>query len=238
MLLKTVLEKGVCFTSSPINEVVLFEEGIQFTVVSIGVLNDNTIDCRLEDFSVDLEITEAKYRNGDGNIYDEKTKTFKCSLNKYITFSISTNIEFKEVDYVKVQHKLEFPYSRIELLDMFNYYPLDFELPGYEYLKFKSYIRKIKKGEVTLTIENPYDLRLNGKKGNFESISYGSYDINLWLTFIFDPRTVNKTAEEHSVIESRPDSVLSSATPKKQKNFVSKKYPLIDLLDIYIYMPI
>uniref|UniRef100_A0AC35GMS3 BTB domain-containing protein n=1 Tax=Panagrolaimus sp. PS1159 TaxID=55785 RepID=A0AC35GMS3_9BILA len=106
---------------------------------------------------------------------------------------------------------------------MFDYYPIDFELPGYEYLKFKSHIRRIKKGEVILTIENPYDLRLNGKKGNLEYISRDTRDIYKYLTFIFDPRTVNKSAEEHYVIESRPNSVLSFETPKKQK--------IIDLLN-------
>uniref|UniRef100_A0AC34F867 BTB domain-containing protein n=1 Tax=Panagrolaimus sp. ES5 TaxID=591445 RepID=A0AC34F867_9BILA len=227
MLLKTSLEKEVFLSYTSKTEVV-FKDGIQLTVVP-EVLDKKTCIFRLENFSSDFEVTTVCHHANLGvNIFDKNTKTFKRlsqPLRTFFKIFISLDVEFKEVNYVEIEYKLQFPGSRIKLLELFDYYSIDFELPGYEYLQFKCYIRKVKEGEVILTVENLYDLRIEGKKGNFEFVSNHNADIDRLLTFVFDPQTVYKAAQEHLPSESRPDSVLSSsseASTTVENQFISK----------------
>uniref|UniRef100_A0A914YKG9 BTB domain-containing protein n=1 Tax=Panagrolaimus superbus TaxID=310955 RepID=A0A914YKG9_9BILA len=113
-------------------------------------------------------------------------------------FQISSEFEFKEVDHVKIEYQLRFPASKLQLLDQFECYPFVIELPGYEHLKFQCVIKKFIESKVTLVIENPYDLRLYGKKTDFKyEHKHLKSDIDINISFIFDPATVIKPTKQN-----------------------------------------
>uniref|UniRef100_A0A914PHJ6 BTB domain-containing protein n=1 Tax=Panagrolaimus davidi TaxID=227884 RepID=A0A914PHJ6_9BILA len=93
---------------------------------------------------------------------------------------------------------------------------------------FKCYIKKYKACEVTLVVENPYDLRIGDKEGNFELVLNDGYDINRTLNFIFDPSTVIKNSQIPLSVESRPDSALSMSSTLE--NAFASKISLYDIL--------
>uniref|UniRef100_A0A914Z119 BTB domain-containing protein n=1 Tax=Panagrolaimus superbus TaxID=310955 RepID=A0A914Z119_9BILA len=181
----------------------------------------------LEDISGDFEFTQIQsvYSYGYGrNLYEKGSKTVKClSHISHFKVSILLNIEYKEVDLVKVEYILQFPGHRIELLDLFEFYAFSFNLPRYEYLKFNCCIRKCRGDKVMVSVKNPYDLRLNGKKENFEYETNCYDNINQLLSFIFDPSTV-RNQKELSV-----ESCLDSALSHLEKTFASK-LSLYDIL--------
>uniref|UniRef100_A0AC34G0C7 NADH dehydrogenase subunit 9 n=1 Tax=Panagrolaimus sp. ES5 TaxID=591445 RepID=A0AC34G0C7_9BILA len=172
MLMKTFLDVQVNISTKSETKV-LFKNDIYFIVVP-EILADNTYLFHLKGFSTDLEVVRIEQYNGyNYNThtdiyyrlnYDKESKTFTWTPThpSLCKFFISSKVEFKEVNYVSVDYRLQFPGSRTKLLDLFDCYIFPFEHPGYEYLKFKCCIRKFKKGSVTLTVENPYNLRING----------------------------------------------------------------------------
>uniref|UniRef100_A0A914YJ90 BTB domain-containing protein n=1 Tax=Panagrolaimus superbus TaxID=310955 RepID=A0A914YJ90_9BILA len=158
-------------------KVITFENGFRFTVVP-EVLDEKTTLFHLKDF-------KGKF---------EEIKNY-CYL---LDFHISSEFEFKEVDHVKIEYQLQFPASKLQLLDLYECYPFVIKLPGYEHLKFRCVIKKFKRNEVTVVIENLYDLRLNGKKTEFKyEHKHLKSDIDINLTFIFDPATVIKPSKQN-----------------------------------------
>uniref|UniRef100_A0A914QJP9 Uncharacterized protein n=1 Tax=Panagrolaimus davidi TaxID=227884 RepID=A0A914QJP9_9BILA len=176
----------------------------------------------------DFKITKitAKINN---SFMDLKYNRAEDSFNLYqirrqfgivkLYFEILANVEFKEVNYVEDTYELFFSSKRLKMLGKYEYEKINFVLPNYQYLKFECYFKKIANGFVEVHIVNPYKLKIEGKRGDFKYETTDSKNIDLQLSFVFDPSKINNENHESEAVESRPESALPDLPTKPYLNY-------------------
>jgi hypothetical protein len=208
MLLKTPLLK-VCMISLTEKTTINFGENLEFSLTPQASGNGNYI-IHVKDIKGDFKITKIRSNGYNCDIpYDEDSKTF-VAANGYASYNfefyILTEIEFKKVGYVNVSHKLEVPAARMKLLKVYECYEESFALDGHEYMKFKCYIKKIRDKYMEIVVENPMGVDIQGKTCDFKHEAADSADINLTLSFVFDPDVLKESHQDLKI----PDQSISS----------------------------
>uniref|UniRef100_A0A914P5X7 BTB domain-containing protein n=1 Tax=Panagrolaimus davidi TaxID=227884 RepID=A0A914P5X7_9BILA len=202
----------------------------------------DVIDHTIKNIKGNFEITKITEIYGIGGHelgvlkYDKFSSEFKGTDDlelKTLTFCISAMVEKKEMNEMKqmcaVKYQLQIPSARLESLKCNQSFEDEFVLPGYDGLIFIYYVNKIettgRKNKIILHIQNPYDVEIRGKKGDFNIVfdSTKSIDLHLLFSFYTDEIPVEKTKhqfyvlgspQESSIDESRPESVIPSPSSK------------------------
>uniref|UniRef100_A0A914PEZ1 BTB domain-containing protein n=1 Tax=Panagrolaimus davidi TaxID=227884 RepID=A0A914PEZ1_9BILA len=151
-------------------------------------------------------------------------------------------VEKKEMNEMKqmcaVKYQLRITSVRLQSLKCNHSFKDEFVLPGYDGLIFTYNVNKIEttgqygKSDFVLHIQNPYDVEIQGKKGDF-NIGLRplclANDINLPLLINFNAEEIpngGKTKHQSNVLgssqqpsseENRPESVIPSHSSKATK---------------------
>uniref|UniRef100_A0A914Y0P4 Uncharacterized protein n=1 Tax=Panagrolaimus superbus TaxID=310955 RepID=A0A914Y0P4_9BILA len=93
------------------------------------------------------------------------------------------------------------------MLDLYEYDEIKIVLSNSQRITLTCYIKKHEEDAIEVHIINPYNVKINGKKGDFKYETTDQKDINLPLIFIFDPSTVSEISEEYKAayVSSRLD---------------------------------
>uniref|UniRef100_A0AC34FFA2 BTB domain-containing protein n=1 Tax=Panagrolaimus sp. ES5 TaxID=591445 RepID=A0AC34FFA2_9BILA len=159
--------------------------------------------------------------------------------NGIYKFYITANIEMKEI--CVETRAICISDIRLQLLKLYQYFKGEIDLDGF---KLIYYVKKIKENgstgnNIEIYIENPYDMEIEGKKGDYKIEQCGTKSINLVLTFVYDPSIIAKICEPEEIVEtenkanieqnestqiaasdqSRPESVIPSESTKPSKWF-------------------
>uniref|UniRef100_A0AC34G4N1 Uncharacterized protein n=1 Tax=Panagrolaimus sp. ES5 TaxID=591445 RepID=A0AC34G4N1_9BILA len=94
------------------------------------------------------------------------------------------------------------------MMDLYEFDETEIILPKHNYLKFNCYFKKHENDVIEVHIVNPYNLKINGNKGDFKFETTDEKDIDLSLSFIFDPSTVMNENEQFEAVKSRPESAM------------------------------
>uniref|UniRef100_A0A914QMH2 BTB domain-containing protein n=1 Tax=Panagrolaimus davidi TaxID=227884 RepID=A0A914QMH2_9BILA len=164
-----------------------FGENVELTAVYVGNrYNSFKIDNPKLDFEIkkiiDDEERDITYR------YDKSKKTFVpyLSSNSFeYTFYISAIIQLKPVPSDIYHYKLRIPADEFKNLKLDNLIKAEIVLTDHDNSKFTYYVTKIAPSTIELFIENPYDVEIQGKKGNFKAEYESKKDINVELSFVF-----------------------------------------------------
>uniref|UniRef100_A0A914R560 BTB domain-containing protein n=1 Tax=Panagrolaimus davidi TaxID=227884 RepID=A0A914R560_9BILA len=190
-----------------------------------------------------FEITKITEIHGIGGMelgvlnYDKISSEFKGTDRlgiKTLTFCITAMVEKKEMNEMKqmcaVKYQLQIPSARLQSLKCNQSFKDEFVLPGYDGLIFTYYVNKIettgRKNKIILHIQNPYDVEIRGKKGDFNIAFDSTKSIDLHLLFNFYTDEISndgKTKYQSNVLGSpqhpssegsRPESVIPSFSSK------------------------
>uniref|UniRef100_A0AC35GIS6 BTB domain-containing protein n=1 Tax=Panagrolaimus sp. PS1159 TaxID=55785 RepID=A0AC35GIS6_9BILA len=263
--------------SENLETIVKFADNIEFTLQR--ETNFHQIKNIKGDFEI-TKITESywNYCYSHGCYCDDGTYDYGCSgsyedtsdikldksSNEFsstrdyskLTFNITANIELKEIneEMCAVKYQLLIPSDCLQRLKVYEYFKKEFVLSGYDVLKFTYNVKKInesKENDIEIHIENPYDVEIQGKKGDFLIIKSSENTVDLLLSFYFslnilDLKVVSvKDADqsyiidgseicqltEHSAIdESRPESVFSSTASKLFKIGTNCRYADVNFI--------
>uniref|UniRef100_A0A914NZU1 BTB domain-containing protein n=1 Tax=Panagrolaimus davidi TaxID=227884 RepID=A0A914NZU1_9BILA len=194
----------------------------------------------------DFEITKIVETYDDGErhvlMYDKSSTSFQAhdrssSETKTLTFYITAMIEMTELKEIKgmkdmciVKYELQIPPTILQRLEICQFYKSQFVLPGYDGLKFTYYVKKINvstANDIEIMIENPYNVEIDGKKGDYYFVCDSTESIIYPFLFTFYTDEIPITEEtkpnsnelhglqqESSNDESRPESVIPSFTSK------------------------
>uniref|UniRef100_A0AC34F3J7 BTB domain-containing protein n=1 Tax=Panagrolaimus sp. ES5 TaxID=591445 RepID=A0AC34F3J7_9BILA len=184
----------------------------------------------------DFEITKIIQNFHDGNssacFYEKLENKFNLFSSSYVSckFFITANIELKEMseEMQIVSYQLYIPSSRLICLKLFHFIKSEFFLPGYDSLKFTYYIKKIKESyekDIEIYVENPYDIEIQGKKGDFKIEQSSSKNVDIILSFNvtgqkLDTCESEMTKQKCEVGESRPESVIPSQLSNKNSKLI------------------
>uniref|UniRef100_A0A914P6I8 Uncharacterized protein n=1 Tax=Panagrolaimus davidi TaxID=227884 RepID=A0A914P6I8_9BILA len=197
-----------------------FGKDIKFTLTPECLSADSYL-FHLGNLKSDLDIIKISYDcfnifndkiKGDLS-YDKEKKTFKFRNYLYyhaltFKFRVLANVEYKKVCYVEDTYVLHFPSKSLKMLDLFEYEEIEITLPKYPYVHFNCYFKKHEKGAVEIHIVNPHDVKIQGKKGDFIYETNDSKDVDLRLSFVFDPSANFLDCERFEAIDSRPESAF------------------------------
>uniref|UniRef100_A0A914P8D7 BTB domain-containing protein n=1 Tax=Panagrolaimus davidi TaxID=227884 RepID=A0A914P8D7_9BILA len=220
---------------------VKFDENLEFDVVLKCIKGIGWF--QIENVKGDLKITRITtprfmggnfFANPDeiDMVYDELKNTFvgACVINSHYTFYITANIKMKETNIEK--YKLYFCSEKLCLLKPNEFIRRQIILPGISFDVLTCYIKKIQKNELTgndieVHIENPYNVEIEGEKGDLKTEQSSMEDIDLRLTIVYDPLITMKplqpfvktNAQETLISESRPQSTLPSESTKEVNSY-------------------
>uniref|UniRef100_A0A914Q0B8 BTB domain-containing protein n=1 Tax=Panagrolaimus davidi TaxID=227884 RepID=A0A914Q0B8_9BILA len=188
-----------------------------------------------------FEITKITEFYGNGQlkelVYDKSSTSFEASdvsLIKVLTFYITAMVEMTEMKEIKemcaVKYELQVPSASLQCLKICEYFTKEFVLPGYDGLKFTYYVKKIsgsKQNDIEIQIKNPYDVEIEGKKGDYNFVCDSTKSIFLPLFFTFyadeiplleetesNSNELHGLSQESSIDESRLESVIPSHSSK------------------------
>uniref|UniRef100_A0A914PLF4 Uncharacterized protein n=1 Tax=Panagrolaimus davidi TaxID=227884 RepID=A0A914PLF4_9BILA len=142
----------------------------------------------------EFEITGFSARGTCVN-FDKKENTvyFETSENEvYCSITIKADMKYTKIGYVCVPYKMSFTSSHMNFLKVYDFNEGIITLPYYSMLKFKYYIKRICSYYVEIVIENPYDLKIDGKNGDFTHQQKKYEDVDLNLSFEFDPNMLSR----------------------------------------------
>uniref|UniRef100_A0A914PY45 BTB domain-containing protein n=1 Tax=Panagrolaimus davidi TaxID=227884 RepID=A0A914PY45_9BILA len=185
----------------------------------------------------DFEITKITETYGNGQPrelkYDKSSDRFEAtdvSGKTNLTFYITVMDEMTEIketkDICAVKYELQIPSTILQRLKIRQFYKSQFVLPGYDGYKFTYFVRKINdstENDIDIMIENPYNVEVAGKKGDFNFVCDSTKDIILPMFFTFyadeipiveGTNELHGLPQESSVDESRPESVIPSHSSK------------------------
>uniref|UniRef100_A0A914PZP7 BTB domain-containing protein n=1 Tax=Panagrolaimus davidi TaxID=227884 RepID=A0A914PZP7_9BILA len=188
-----------------------------------------------------FEITKITETYGNGQPkeleYCKSSSYFEARGNygtRTLTFYITVMDEMTEIEEMKdmcaVKYELQIPSAILQRLKIRQFYKSQFVLPGYDGYKFTCYVKKINdstENDIEIMIENPYNVEIEGKNGNYKFVcdSTKSIILPLFFTFYNDEIPVLEETEpnsnelhglpqESSIDESRPESVIPSHSSK------------------------
>uniref|UniRef100_A0A914QL57 BTB domain-containing protein n=1 Tax=Panagrolaimus davidi TaxID=227884 RepID=A0A914QL57_9BILA len=164
-----------------------FGENVELTAIYVGNrYNSFKIDNPKLDYEItkilDDEEHDVTYR------YDKSKKIFDPYLSSKsfeYTFHISAIIQLKPVPSDIYHYQLRIPSNEFENLKLDNFIKAEIVLTDHENSKFTYFITKIAQSKIELFIENPYDIEIQGKKGNFKAEYESKKDIDVELSFVF-----------------------------------------------------
>uniref|UniRef100_A0AC34FBY9 BTB domain-containing protein n=1 Tax=Panagrolaimus sp. ES5 TaxID=591445 RepID=A0AC34FBY9_9BILA len=229
----------VCKTDLPRGSEVIIKYGQHFEFTCSR--KNREMWCKITNIKGDFEITQIT-RTYRGKTYDAEYNKYK---NKFLllyfndciyTFYITANIEMKQ-EWPPVTCQLHIPIHHFFFLKLCQFYKFELFVPGYDAQPFTCYVTKLnnnlKENDIEFRIENPWNVQIQGKTGEYTIKHSSLKDINVLLTFRFDPnvypgsasssREKQKSIQTSAVVESRPESVISSPT---SLNFASKLYKI------------
>uniref|UniRef100_A0A914QHK5 Uncharacterized protein n=1 Tax=Panagrolaimus davidi TaxID=227884 RepID=A0A914QHK5_9BILA len=201
----------IVFPENELEEIVEFGKNMEYGkknmefefTLAMKILPDKSsifyVNNRKGDFEIEkvMEIVSYKMNYEEKELkYNKREKSFKC-YNKNVrhgivsfVFHILAKVVYKKVKKVKEFYNLYLPSEKLQMLDIEEYEKIEIILPNYPYFKFKCYIKKHEKDVVEVHIVNPYNLKINGNKGDFKFESMSADEsIELNLSFEFDPST-------------------------------------------------
>uniref|UniRef100_A0A914PFP2 BTB domain-containing protein n=1 Tax=Panagrolaimus davidi TaxID=227884 RepID=A0A914PFP2_9BILA len=163
--------------------------------------------------------------------YDKSSSIFKASNHsgiRILTFYITAMVEMSEMEEIKemcaVKYELQIPSTILQHLKTRQFYKSQFVLPGYNAHKFTYFVSKINvstENDIEIMIENPYNVEIEGKKGDYNFVCDSTKSIILPLFFTFyadeipvleETNELHELQQESSIHESRPESVIPSHT--------------------------
>uniref|UniRef100_A0AC34G3D7 BTB domain-containing protein n=1 Tax=Panagrolaimus sp. ES5 TaxID=591445 RepID=A0AC34G3D7_9BILA len=101
--------------------------------------------------------------------------------------------------------------ARLQLLKLHQYLKGEIDLNDF---KFIYYVKKIKEnGTIEIHIENPYDIEIEGKKGDYKIEQNGTKTINLILKFVYDPSITIKCDEVVTSTNNETESIQQNQSP-------------------------
>jgi hypothetical protein len=216
MLMKTTLLHS-CLLSFSEKTTVKFNDDLEFSLVP-QVSGNSTYIFHVQDIKGDFEITRINSTGSGSDIpYDKTNKTFITGgtySNYNFAFYILTTIDFKVVEYVSVSHQLHVPAARMKLLKVYECYKESFALTGHEHMNFICYIMKTRDNYIEIVVMNPMGIKIQDKTDDYRYEAADSADINLTLSFVFDPSTLE---ESHQADVSPAKQDLSSNEKSVQK---------------------
>uniref|UniRef100_A0AC34F8R7 BTB domain-containing protein n=1 Tax=Panagrolaimus sp. ES5 TaxID=591445 RepID=A0AC34F8R7_9BILA len=228
MLLKTPLLKA-CIISFTEKTTINFDENIEFSLTP-QLSGNGTYIFHVQDVKGDFEITKIRNQRSGADIpYDDVNKTFVTGngyANYNFEFHVTTDIEFKKVGYVNVSHQLQVSAARMKLLKVYECYEENFALVGHEYMKFKYLIKKIRDNCVEIVVENPLEVEIQGKACDFKHEAADSADINLALSFVFDP-DVLKRSHQHLKIPDPAQALYDLTFDDNESEQIKNKRPTL-----------
>uniref|UniRef100_A0A914QF65 BTB domain-containing protein n=1 Tax=Panagrolaimus davidi TaxID=227884 RepID=A0A914QF65_9BILA len=221
------------FLSASSKTTIKFDENLEFDVVC------KSNYCLIENIKGDLEITRitktVKGREYDV-AYDKINNTFVGDPIRYNNFYITANIKMKEM--VIEKKTICVAAERLGLLKCYQFVKDTVYLPTSDgFLIFPYFVKKIQKNEITgndieVHIENPYNVKIEGKKGDYKMEHCSNKEIYVSLTFSYDPSISSKPSKKfipnnkkkdssHATIidESRPQSTLPSESTKEVNSY-------------------
>uniref|UniRef100_A0A914QWJ2 BTB domain-containing protein n=1 Tax=Panagrolaimus davidi TaxID=227884 RepID=A0A914QWJ2_9BILA len=206
---------------------IIISDNLEFTLYRYSYTHE------IRDVKGNFEFTKITetYSNGVPKElkYDKSSSKFiasDVSLTNTLTFYITAMVEMTKMkEMCAVKYELQIPSARLQCLKICEYFTKVFILPDYDSLKFTCYVKKIsesKQNDIRTQIKNPYNVEIQGKKGdyNFVCDSTKNIDLPLLFTFCSDEILVLEESEnpnsnelhglpqESSVDESRPESVI------------------------------
>uniref|UniRef100_A0A914YT13 BTB domain-containing protein n=1 Tax=Panagrolaimus superbus TaxID=310955 RepID=A0A914YT13_9BILA len=223
MLLKTPLLK-TCIISFSDKTTINFGENLEFSLTP--QLSGSTYIFHVQDIKGDFEITKIRSQGGNCDIpYDNINKTFVTGgsySSSNFEFHILTNIDFKKVGYVNISHQLQISATRMKLLKLYECYVECFALPEHEYMKFNYYIKKIRDNFIEIVIENPLEIEIQGKTCDFKYEAADSADINLTVSFVFDPDVLKNSHQDLGIPDSTAQSLSSLEGNEEEEEHLKK----------------
>uniref|UniRef100_A0A914NX78 BTB domain-containing protein n=1 Tax=Panagrolaimus davidi TaxID=227884 RepID=A0A914NX78_9BILA len=210
-----------------------FGENVELTAVYMGKCEDLSHSFKIDNAKLDFEITKILWKSCSGdkeydvtNRYDKSKKTFlslfppNLFTHKFFTFYISANIQLKK-DHFAIYH-LQIPVNQFENLKFDQSIKSEIVLPNHDNSKFTYYVTEIAKSKIELFIANPYDVEIQGKKGNFKAEYECKNDIDIEILFVFGQSYLNTkkiaTSPQTAFDESPPQSRLGSRIPFELPN--------------------
>uniref|UniRef100_A0A914PUS9 BTB domain-containing protein n=1 Tax=Panagrolaimus davidi TaxID=227884 RepID=A0A914PUS9_9BILA len=202
-----------------------FSDSVEFT------LERDLWTHKIKNIKGDFEITKITETYDDGQINEIKygkpqfefnasnrseTTTLTIYISAVINYDeIKKNIEMKKM--CAVTYQLRISCARVQGLEIDHFFKDEFILPGYNSLKFTYYVKRTSKStdnNILIHIKNPYDVEIQGKKGDFNIgfFSANSIDLSLLFTFYAEESVPQlcEPAQESAVDGSRPESVIPS----------------------------
>uniref|UniRef100_A0A914Q1Q5 BTB domain-containing protein n=1 Tax=Panagrolaimus davidi TaxID=227884 RepID=A0A914Q1Q5_9BILA len=172
----------------------------------------------------DIEIKRITVSYNDGSVFEYKNKKgfSSGSTSRNTTFYITATLKIKDVQEMKeicaVPYQLQISSVCLQYLKLDHYFKDKFVLPGYDGLKFTYYAKKIKMStgnDIEVHVKNPYDVEIQGKKGDFKIRKCSSSNIDIHLSYCFYPDVSDKSiaasesTHASAIDESRPESRFS-----------------------------
>uniref|UniRef100_A0A914PJV4 BTB domain-containing protein n=1 Tax=Panagrolaimus davidi TaxID=227884 RepID=A0A914PJV4_9BILA len=226
-------------------------DSLEFTVKRVNITH------YIKNIKGGFEITKIIETCDDGErhvlMYNKSSTSFEAHdlsfpESKTLKFYINVMDEMYEIEEMKdicaVKYELQIPSTILQRLKLRQFYKSHFGLPGYDRYKFTYFVSKINdstENDIEIMIENPYNVEIEGKTGDYNFIcdSTNNIDFPLLFTFFADEipiteETVPNSNELHglpqesSIDESRPESVVpspsSNATTLLHKLATNNRY--------------
>uniref|UniRef100_A0A914P4I6 BTB domain-containing protein n=1 Tax=Panagrolaimus davidi TaxID=227884 RepID=A0A914P4I6_9BILA len=194
---------------------------------------------KIKNVKGDFEITKITEFYGDGQPkelkYIKSSTRFEASDvdgKTNLTFYITAMVEMTEIrEMYAVKYELQIPSALLQRLKIRQFYKSQFVLPGYDGYKFTYFVNKIinsTENDIEIQIKNPYDVEIEGKKGDYSFVCGSTKNIDLPLLFTFyadeipvieesenpNSNELHGSPQESSIDESRPESVIPSHSSK------------------------
>uniref|UniRef100_A0AC34F7W7 BTB domain-containing protein n=1 Tax=Panagrolaimus sp. ES5 TaxID=591445 RepID=A0AC34F7W7_9BILA len=233
---------------------ITFGENLGFDLVfKLGLVGQSYY--RIENIKGDFEITKITLTDGakEDDVYFCKTNmifSYAIVGTGIYTFYITAKIETKEI-CIK-QECIFVCETRLRLLKLHQYLrSAIFLYTNDGRLKLPYYVTKLKENDSTgnnieIHIENPYDIEIEGKKGDYKIEVNGAETIALELTFLFDPSINVKSETESSSNIQQNESIEIAAYDESRLEFIpseiktSKLYKIMSnekFADIFLILP-
>uniref|UniRef100_A0AC34FG96 Uncharacterized protein n=1 Tax=Panagrolaimus sp. ES5 TaxID=591445 RepID=A0AC34FG96_9BILA len=133
----------------------------------------------------------------------------------YISANIKVNIEKNEMCIVKriETRTINVSETRLQLLKLHQYFKSALILyTNNNYLQLPYYVKKVNGNNIEICIDNPHNIEIEGKKGDYKIEQCGTKSIELRLTFLYDPSITSKS--KYSAINSKKTTQNNELLPK------------------------
>uniref|UniRef100_A0A914QBH3 BTB domain-containing protein n=1 Tax=Panagrolaimus davidi TaxID=227884 RepID=A0A914QBH3_9BILA len=224
--------------------IIKFSDNLEFTVKRQIVTH--TIHNIRGNFVI-TKITETYDGERHDLMYNKSSTLFSASdrgrsETKTLTFYVTVMDQMTEIeemtDICAVKYELQIPSTILQRLKIRQFYKSHFVLPGYDGYKFTYFVSKINdstENDIEIMIENPYNVEIEDKHGDYNFVCDSTKSIILPLLFNFytdEIFVVEETKptfnelhglpQESSIDESRPVSVIPSQILSKGMTLLHK----------------